>query len=83
MIGVGVGSAIALWIVLFLILILIFVSRTHIEGFADPMPHEIFKTLRGLLDKYDRPEIWNHAVQVANKSPTELARAQLTLDQAI
>jgi len=52
-----------------------------VEGFEGveniPMPHEMFKKLRNLLDKYDRPEIWNHAVQMTNKSPTELARIHL------
>ena len=48
------------------------------EGFENiPMPHEMFKKLRNLLDKYDRPEIWNHAVQMTNKSPVELARIHL------
>lgn len=64
-------------------LVWIQIHRREVEGFADPMPHEIFKTLRGLLDKYDRPEIWNHAIQVTNKSPTELARSQLSLDLPI
>jgi hypothetical protein len=52
--------------------------RKEGEGFENiPMPHEMFKKLRSLLDKYDRPEIWNHAVQMTNKSPTELARIHL------
>lgn len=72
-----------LWIAILVGLLWIQIHRVEIEGFTDPMPHEIFKTLRGLLDKYDRPEIWDHAIQVTNKSPTELARAQLSLDHAI
>ncbi len=47
------------------------------EGFENPLPHEIFKKLRNLLDKYDKPEVWDHAVQISNKSPVELARIHL------
>ena len=57
--------------------------RKQNEGFEDlPMPHEIFKTLRSLLDKYDKPEVWNHAIQMSNKSPADLARIQLSKNQA-
>jgi len=57
--------------------------RKQSEGFEDlPLPHEMFKTLRGLLDKYDKPEVWNHAIQMSNKSPADLARLQLAEGQA-
>ena len=59
------------------------ITKIREEGFSDgpPLPHEIFKHLRGLLDKYDRPEVWNHAIQMANKSPTDLAREQLMAEE--
>jgi hypothetical protein len=41
-------------------------------------PGEMFKKLRGLLDKYDKPEVWQHAMDVHTKTPTELARMNLT-----
>lgn len=44
---------------------------------ALPEPQEIFKRLRGLIDKYDRPDVWNHAAQVMDKDPGQLARAHL------
>lgn len=42
-----------------------------------PEPQELFKKLRVLLDKYDRPDVWNHATQVMDKDPGQLARAHL------
>jgi len=37
-------------------------------------PNVIFKQMRALLDKYDRPEVWDHATQVVDKDPGQLAR---------
>jgi hypothetical protein len=48
------------------------------EGEADPM--HIFKMVRGLLDKYDKPEIWEHALRVHNKDPGQLARMSLGIN---
>jgi hypothetical protein len=42
-----------------------------------PAPQELFKKLRVLIDKYDRPDVWNHATQVMDKDPGQLARANL------
>jgi len=42
-----------------------------------PPPQEIFKKLRDLLDKYDKPEIWDHATQSIDKDPGQLAREHL------
>ena len=40
-------------------------------------PATIIKNLRGLLDKYDNPDLWNHAKQVHSMKPDELARMHL------
>lgn len=40
-------------------------------------PAIIMKNLRGLLDKYDNPDMWNHAKRVHTMKPDELARMQL------
>jgi len=42
-----------------------------------PSPPEMFKKLRALIDKYDKPDVWNHAVQVHDKDPGQLARMSL------
>jgi hypothetical protein len=42
-----------------------------------PPPQEIFKKLRTLLDKYDKPEVWDHATQMIDKDPSQLARLNL------
>jgi hypothetical protein len=40
-------------------------------------PAVIMKNLRGLLDRYDNPDLWNHAKKVHTMSPGELARMNL------
>lgn len=40
-------------------------------------PAVIMKSLRGLLDRYDKPELWEHAKKVHTMSPGELARMNL------
>ncbi|NCY21264.1 hypothetical protein EBX31_04810 [bacterium] len=42
-----------------------------------PPPHELFRKARELLDRYDRPEFWDHAAQVMDKDPAQLARMNL------
>jgi len=42
-----------------------------------PAPQELFKKLRVLIDKYDQPGVWDHATQVIDKDPGQLARMQL------
>ena len=40
-------------------------------------PAVIMKSLRSLLDRYDKPDIWEHAKKVHTMSPGELARMNL------
>jgi hypothetical protein len=42
-----------------------------------PAPPELFKKVRGFIDKYDTPELWNHVTKVHTMDPGELARMQL------
>lgn len=61
------------------------VNSVNSEPFADvdlndlQDPAALMKRMRGLLDKYDKPEIWNHAAQMMDKDPGTLARIQLGL----
>ena len=48
---------------------------------ALPEPQVMFRRARELLDRYDRPEFWNHAAQIMNKDPAELARLHLASAQ--
>ena len=72
-------------IVLFLVLamcvlvaILVYTNMSVDEGFESlPDPAALMKHMRVLLDKYDKPDVWNHAAQVMDKDPGELARRQL------
>jgi hypothetical protein len=40
-------------------------------------PALIIQNLRGLLDKYDNPDLWNHAKRIHGMKPEELARMNL------
>jgi hypothetical protein len=40
-------------------------------------PATIIQNLRGLLDKYDNPDLWNHAKRVHGMKPEDLARMNL------
>jgi len=42
-----------------------------------PEPQKLLKHVRSLLDKYDKPEVWNHAAQMMDKDPGQLARINL------
>jgi hypothetical protein len=42
-----------------------------------PEPQKLLKQMRSLLDKYDKPEVWNHAAIVMDKDPGQLARMNL------
>lgn len=44
---------------------------------SQPTPPEIFKKLRGLIDRWDRPEVWEHTLFVHDKDPGQLARLHL------
>ena len=81
-----------MWILLVitLLVVLVWLTRTR-EAFIDlpdmnlkemPNPEHVFKQVRSLLDKYDRPEIWAHAAQVADKDPGQLARMNLDIHNA-
>jgi hypothetical protein len=79
-----------MWILLAitLLVVLVWLTRTR-EAFIDvpdlkemPNPEHVFKQVRSLLDKYDRPEIWAHAAQVADKDPGQLARMNLDIHNA-
>ena len=48
-----------------------------------PNPAILLKQMRTLLDKYDKPEVWNHAASVMDKDPGTLARMQLGLEKPI
>lgn len=48
---------------------------------ALPDPATLLKSMRGLLDKYDRPEYIEHARRVMNMDPGELARMQIAAQQ--
>ena len=39
-----------------------------------PEPAVLIKKVRAMLDSIDKPDLWNHAVQVADKDPGQLAR---------
>jgi hypothetical protein len=41
-----------------------------------PAP-EFFQTARALLDKYDKPELWDHAINQSGADPGQLARQYL------
>lgn len=79
--------------VLFIILLGVLIWLTHlrdIEMFEDVNidntidnlsavmpPHELFKKAREMLERYDKPEIWDSIVQMTDKDPGDLARMQL------
>lgn len=55
----------------------------HFEDIGDILnsndPAVLFKRVRGLLDKYDKPEVLEHAAKVMSMDPGELARMQLKI----
>jgi hypothetical protein len=40
-------------------------------------PAAFLHKMNGLIDKYDKPEIWGHAAEVMDKDPGQLARMNL------
>jgi len=42
----------------------------------DSPQHFLYK-MNGLIDKYDKPEVWDHAAYVMDKDPGQLARMNL------
>jgi hypothetical protein len=76
---------------LFVILLGVLIWLTHLrelETFEDipssadnmPAPDELFKKARELLERYDKPEIWDQIVQMTDKDPGALARMQLGIE---
>lgn len=75
-----------------LLIALAFLTRVRdeaaVEAFMDigavdpatlPNPQDILKGARNLLDKYDKPEVWAHIMNVKDKDPGELARMYLNI----
>ena len=78
----------AMVLIVLLLLALVWLTQVR-EGFVDiptldlseiPDPQVVLKQVRALLDKYDRPEIWNHTIQMMDKDPGQLARLNLGID---
>ena len=71
-----------------LLVALAWLTRARAEAFVDmeaaaeqmKTPKDLFKYAREMLEKYDRPEIWNHAAQVMDKDPSQLARMHLNIN---
>jgi hypothetical protein len=45
-----------------------------------PDPRELFGRMRGLLEKYDKPEVWGGIIQRMDKDPGQLARMNLGIE---
>lgn len=54
-----------------------FLSLGDVDPKTLPDPQEILKGARNLLNKYDKPEVWAHIMNVKDKDPGELARMYL------
>jgi hypothetical protein len=53
----------------------------NVDVNALPDPAILLKSMRGLLDKYDRPEYVEHARRVMHMDPGELARMQIAAQE--
>ena len=53
------------------------IAGPNIDTGKIPEPQKLFKHMRSLLDKYDKPEVWGHAAHVMDKDPGQLARMEL------
>ena len=73
-----------------LLIALAFLTRVRdeaVESFVNigvdpatlPNPQDILKGARNLLDKYDKPEVWSHIMNVKDKDPGQLARMYLNI----
>ena len=56
-----------------------FVNIGAVDPAGLPNPQDILKGARNLLDKYDKPEVWAHIMNVKDKDPGELARMYLNI----
>ena len=45
-----------------------------------PDPRELFGRMRGLLEKYDKPEVWGGIIERMDKDPGQLARMNLGIE---
>jgi hypothetical protein len=45
-----------------------------------PDPRELFGRMRGLLEKYDKPEVWGGIINRMDKDPGQLARMNLGIE---
>jgi len=54
-----------------------FLNLGDVDPKTLPDPQEILKGARNLLDKYDKPEVWAHIMNVKDKDPGQLARMYL------
>jgi hypothetical protein len=55
------------------------IGKVDVDALPDPAT--LLKSMRGLLDKYDRPEYIEHARRVMHMDPGELARMQIAAQQ--
>lgn len=55
------------------------VGKVDVDALPDPAT--LLKGMRGLLDKYDRPEYVEHARRVMRMDPGELARMHLAAQE--
>lgn len=53
----------------------LFIDSPNLENIQDPA--QLLKRMRGLLEKYDKPEVWGSAAQMMDKDPGTLARMHL------
>lgn len=54
-----------------------FLNLGDVDPATLPNPQDILKGARNLLDKYDKPEVWAHIMNVKDKDPGQLARMYL------
>jgi hypothetical protein len=56
-----------------------FLNVGDIDPATLPNPQDILNGARNLLNKYDKPEVWAHIMNVKDKDPGELARMYLNI----
>lgn len=75
----GVALVIAVFVALLVIRVRWTLERFEAVVGGTVSPPEIFRKIRTLLERYDRPEVWEHAQRVKDMDPGQLAR--MNLDQ--
>jgi len=48
-----------------------------------PDPTVLLKQMRGLMAKYDKPEVWDGIIQRSDKDPGQLARMNLGINNSL